>query len=226
MSMTVESPIRLLLVDDHHAFRLPFALMLDDEADLTVVAQADSLPEVRALLPDFAGLIDVALIDLHFPEGNGIDIVREVRTGNPQGHILVLTGESRTTLQAQAIEAGAVGIISKTWEPSMIAAAIRRVHAGYPVQPVQEIVDLLRSAAAERERGRQLEVGLAHLSSREREVLALLAEGLDNKAIGERLHISQETARTHVVKLLAKLGLESRLQAGILAFRQGIEVAP
>jgi RNA polymerase sigma factor (sigma-70 family) len=210
-----------LLVDDHHAFRLPFAYILDREADLTVVAQAGSLADVRALLPDVAGRIDVALIDLQFPDGTGIAIVREVQTHNPKGQLLILTAETRPSVQAQAIEAGAVAIISKTLEPSEIIAAIRRVAAGQPVQPVQEIVDLLRKATAERERIQRVEHALAHLTKREREVLALLAEGLSNNAIAARLGISPETARATVVRLLAKLGVASRLQAGILAVRHG-----
>ena len=104
--------------------------------------------------------------------------------------------------------------------------AIRRVHAGGSIHPVQEIVDLLRSAAADRERVQRHAYALAHLTPREREVLALLAEGLSNDAIAERLSISPGTARTTVVRLIAKLGLESRLQAGIFAIRHGIGAAP
>src|SRR5690242_13110312 len=110
-------PIRLLLVDDHHAFRLPFAYVLEREADLTVVAQASSLSEVRALLPDFAGLIDVAVIDLHFPDDSGLEIVREVHERNPKGQILILTAGISKLKQADAIAAGAVGVVSKTLAP-------------------------------------------------------------------------------------------------------------
>lgn len=225
-AMNAETPIRLLLVDDHHAFRLPFAFVLEREADLTVVAHAGSLAEVRALLPDFAGRIDVALIDLHFPDGSGLEIVREVHQGNPKGRIVILTAGVNKLSQAEAIEAGAVGVLSKTLEPGEIIAAIRRVHAGHALQPVQEIVDLLRHAVAERERAARLQRELAQLSELDRAVLALLVEGLNNDTIAERLGISTKTARSTVARLLAKLEVESRLQASILAVRHGLVAEP
>jgi two-component system nitrate/nitrite response regulator NarL len=215
------APIRLLLVDDHLAFRQPLAFMFERERDLTVVAEAGSLAEARAILRDGDGRIDVALIDLQLPDGDGLEIVREMRAA-ACGQVLVLTADSDKLRSARAIEAGACGVIGKTAPPDDIIAAIRRAHAGEPVQSSQEIIELLRLASRERERGQDAQVTLANLTPRERQVLEALAEGLDNKAIGERLFISHETARTHVVKLLAKLNVESRLQAAIFAIRSGI----
>jgi DNA-binding NarL/FixJ family response regulator len=167
-------------------------------------------------------MVDIALVDLHLPDGNGIEIVRDVRAANQEGQVIVLTADTDKRHHARAIEEGAVGIVSKSAQPFEIVDAIRRVHAGEAIQPVQEIVDLLRLAGDERERGREVQATLAQLTSREREVLAALAEGLDNKAIAERLYISPDTARTHVVKVIAKLGVDSRLQAAIFAIRHGI----
>ena len=87
------SPIRLLLVDDHAAFRLPLALILEREPDLMVVAQAGSLAEARAVLPEIAGRVDVALVDLHLPDGNGVEVVRDLRAANPRGQTIVLTAD-------------------------------------------------------------------------------------------------------------------------------------
>jgi DNA-binding NarL/FixJ family response regulator len=88
------SPIRLLLVDDHAAFRLPLALILEREPDLRVVAQTGSLAEARAVLPEIAGQVDVALVDLQLPDGNGVELVRELRAMNPDGRTIVLTADT------------------------------------------------------------------------------------------------------------------------------------
>lgn len=216
------SPIRLLLVDDHAAFRLPLALILEREPDLLVAAQAGSLAESRAVLPAIAGQVDVALVDLQLPDGNGVELVRDLRDVNPAGHTIVLTADTDKRHHAQAAQEGAAGIITKSAQPSDIVDAIRRVHAGELALPAREMIDLLRLAGEERQRKEASQATLAQLTPREREVLAALAEGLDNKAIAERLFISPDTARTHVVKVLAKLGVESRLQAAIVAIQHGI----
>jgi DNA-binding NarL/FixJ family response regulator len=218
----IRSPIRLILVDDHAAFRLPLAMILERELDLVVEAQAGSLAEARAELPEIAGRVDVAVVDLQLPDGNGVEFVRELRAENPQGHTVVLTADTDKRHHAQAAQAGAAGIILKTAQPHEIVDAIRRVHMGEFAQPADEMVALLRLAGEERERTQDVQATLAQLTPREREVLAVLTEGLDNKAIAERLYISPDTARTHVVKVLGKLGVESRLQAAILAIQQGI----
>jgi two-component system nitrate/nitrite response regulator NarL len=217
-----DSPIRLLLIDDHAAFRVPLAHMLDREPDLVVAGQAGSLAEARAMLQHVADRIDVALVDLHLPDGDGVSMVRDLRAANPDGQIIVLTADTEPIRHAYAIEAGAAGIVRKSAHPEEIVSAVRRVRSGELAQPAQEIVALLRLLGAERERTREVQTTLDQLTPREREVLALLAEGLDNKAIAERLFISAETARAHVVRLLAKLNVESRLQAGLFAIRHGI----
>jgi DNA-binding NarL/FixJ family response regulator len=216
------APICVFLVDDHAAFRMPLALVLEQERDLVVATQAGSVAEAKAALPEMAGMIDIALIDLRLPDGSGLEVVRALRVANPQAQVIVLTADTDKVQHARAIEAGAVAVINKCAPPADIVEAIRRVHDGNPVQSVQELLDLLRLAGEDRERKREVETTLAQLTSREREVLAALAEGLDNKAIAERLYISPETARTHVVKVLGKLGVESRLQAAIFAIKHGV----
>ena len=219
--MTI-SPIRLLLVDDHAAFRLPLALILEREPDLVVTAQIGSLAEAREVLPEIAGQVDVALVDLQLSDGNGVELVRDLRAINPEGHSIVLTADTDKRHHAQAVEAGAAGIITKSAQPFDIIDAIRRVHVGELALPATEMLELLRLAGEERRRTQDVHATLAQLTPREREVLAALAEGLDNKSIAERLFISPDTARTHVVKVLRKLGVESRLQAAIVAIQHGI----
>lgn len=217
-----ESPIRLLLIDDHAVFRQPLAFMLDREPDLTVVAQAGSLAEARDVLADIAADVDVALIDLRLPDGLGVDIVRDLHAANGEAHSLVLTADPNKLHHARALEAGASGVISKSAQLSEIIDAIRRVYSGQSIQSAQEVIELLRLAGEERERDRAKQITLSRLTPRERQVLETLSEGLDNRAIADRLFISPETARTHVVKLLAKLNVESRLQAAIFAIENGV----
>lgn len=216
------TPIRLLLIDDHAAFRIPLAILLGQETDLTVLGQAGSFSEARSLIRALAGKIDLALVDLLLPDGDGVALIREVCVQNPGGQVIVLTASTEPRRQAAAIEAGAAGILNKSAYPAQIVETIRRVCAGELAQPAEEIIALFRLANAERERVKEVELTLEQLTPRELEVLALLAEGFDNRAIGERLRISSETARAHVVRLLAKLSLESRLQAGLFAIRHGI----
>jgi two-component system nitrate/nitrite response regulator NarL len=220
-----DSPVRLMLVDDHAAFRQPLAFMLEREPDMTVVAQADSIAEAREVLSGMSESVDVALVDLRLPDGIGTDIVRDLRTANARSHSLVITADSDKLQHARALEAGATGVISKTAQLSEIVDAIRRVHNGESVQSAHEVIELLRLAGRERERDQARQVTLARLTPRERQVLETLSEGLDNRAIADRLFISPETARTHVVKLLAKLNVESRLQAAIFAIENGVSAA-
>lgn len=196
--------------------------MLEREPDLSVVAQAGSLAEARELLRDVADQLNVALIDLRLADGLGTDLVRDLKAVNPAAQSLLLTADPDKLSHARALEAGASGVISKTAQLSDIVDAVRRVSHGESVQSAHEIIELLRLAGKERERDQAKQVTLARLTPRERQVLETLSEGLDNRAIADRLYISPETARTHVVKLLAKLNVESRLQAAIFAIENGV----
>ena len=215
-----ETPIRVLLVDDHPTSREPLAALLEREGDVAVVGEAGSLAEARALLGRV--LVDVAVVDLDLPDGSGVELIRGLRRANPAASALVLTASRDRVVHARAVEAGAAGVLTKAARTREIVEAIRRLHAGDTLISPREAVELLRLAGEERERGRAERQALARLTPREREVLRLLAEGLDNKAIADRLSLSPDTARTHVVKLLAKLGVESRLQAALLALRHGL----
>ena len=130
----MNASISLMLVDDYAAFRKPLALILELEPDLVVVAQAGSLAEARAMLAGVIGRVDVALIDLQLPDGDGVEIVRDVRMIHPRGRVLVLTAVIDQAHHARAIDAGAAAILSKAAHPSEIVACVRQVHSGEPVQ--------------------------------------------------------------------------------------------
>ncbi len=214
----MSATIRVLLVDDHASFRQALAFMLDREPDITVVAQAGSVAEARPLLAD----VDVAVVDLDLPDGNGIDLIRELRVGAPEALALVLTaGEGRAVL-ALALEAGASGVLHKSVRIPEIVDAVRRVGAGEQLLSSREIIEMLRLAGQYREQNREAQLVLDRLTPRERDVLQALADGLNDKEIAQRLHISDTTARTHMVNILGKLQVGSRLQALVFALRHGV----
>lgn len=209
--------IRVLLVDDHSSFRQPLAFMLDRDPDITVVAQAGTLAEAEPLLRD----IDIAVVDLDLPDGSGVDLIRELRVVNPSGAVLVLTASTSREELAQAVEAGAAGVIHKSAHITDIVEGLRRLAGGESLLSHAEMIELLRLATRRREEDREAQFALGQLTAREREVLGALAEGLTDKEIAERLHVSTQTVRTHMVNILSKLGVNSRLQALVFAIRHG-----
>lgn len=209
--------IRVLLVDDHVSFRQPLAYMFDREPDLRVVGQAGTLAEARGHLTD----IDLAVVDLNLPDGSGLDFIGELRISNPGAMALVLTASSDKVEWGSAIEAGATGVLHKSSTISDIISAVRRLGAGEHLLSPREVSELLRLVGQQREQDRVAQQALARLTPREREVLQALADGLNDKEIALRLTISTETARSHMVNILGKLGVDSRLQALVFAVRHG-----
>ncbi len=210
--------IRVLLVDDHLSFREAMAIVFGLQPDITVAAQAGSLAEARGVLAD----VDVAVVDLGLPDGSGLDLIGELRAVNPQGAVLVLTASSDRTQFARAVEAGAAGVLHKSTPLHELVGAVRRLTAGEQLLSVSEVLELLRLAGQQRRQDRDAGQALRGLTPREREVLQLLTEGLNDKEIAQRLHVSPQTARTHMENILNKLGVNSRLQALVFALRHGV----
>jgi DNA-binding NarL/FixJ family response regulator len=209
--------IRVLLIDDHASFRQPLAFMMNLEPDMQVVAQAGSLAEARRVLKD----VDVAVVDLDLPDGSGVDLVGELRTANPHGSVLVLTASVVRLQLARAVEAGASGVMNKSARIDEIIDAVRRLNAGETLLSTAEVIEMLRFIGQQRDQGRDAQAALARLTKREREVLQALADGLNDKEIADHLRIATDTARTHMVNILGKLGVDSRLQALVFAVRYG-----
>ena len=213
--------IHVLLVDDHASFRQPLTFMMERGPDFEVVAQAGSLVEGRRVLKD-AKEVDIAVVDLHLPDGNGVDLIRDLHAANPHAKVLTLTASLDRREHARAVEAGAEGVAHKSVGISEIIDLVRRLSRGEQLLSTTEVIELLRLVGEEREQSRAAQAALGRLTQRELEVLQSLAEGLNDKQIAERLHISSETSRTHMVNILRKLGLESRLQALVYAVRYGV----
>lgn len=216
------SPIRLLLVEDHAAIREAIAAAFEQEAGFEIVAQASSLGEARTMLEE----IDVAVLDLGLPDGYGGDLIEELRDASPQAAALVLTATPERTAVARAVESGAAAVLDKTVHLDEVVRAVRRVRAGETLLPPGEVVELLQVAGRRREQEEADRAAIARLSTREREVLQALADGLDSQAIADRLHISVRTERNHAANILAKLGVHSQLQALVFALRYGVAEIP
>jgi DNA-binding NarL/FixJ family response regulator len=208
----------VLLVEDHATFREPLAFMLNREPEFEVVAQAGSLAEARGMLEG----VDLAVVDLDLPDGNGTELIGELRALNPRGMVLVLTASAERDAYARAVEAGAAGVLNKSTSIRNVIQAARRLVAGEAVLSTNEVAELLQLADRRREQDRETLRAVESLTPREREVLVLLAEGLSDKEIAERLYVGSGTVRNHVVSVFAKLGVHSRLQALVFAARHGI----
>ena len=212
---------RILLVEDHASFRQALAYLLEAESEFAVTAQAGSIAEAREATKG-PGEVDVAVVDLGLPDGDGVELIRELSSEEPNVTILVLSASIDRTQFARAVEAGAAGVLHKAAAIKEIVDAVRRLQAGEALLSPNEVIEMLRVVSNERQKGHEARLLLEKLTSRERQVLEALAEGLDSKEIAQRLHITVETERTHMVNILNKLGAHSRLQALVFAARHGL----
>jgi DNA-binding NarL/FixJ family response regulator len=213
-----DQTIRVGLVEDHIAVRQALAYILEREGGFEVVAQAGSVVEAR----EFSTEVDVAIIDLGLPDGDGIGVIKELREKNPEIIGLVLSATSDRTQLARAVEAGAAGLLHKATPLQEITQAVRRLVAGEALIAMEEVIEFLRLASREREKEYQEHLVVQQLTLREKEILQCLAEGLNDRQIAQGLHISFETERNHMTSIFAKLGVQSRLQAILFAIRCGI----
>jgi DNA-binding NarL/FixJ family response regulator len=211
---------RLVLVEDHASFRQTLAFVFDQEPDFDVVAQAGSLAEARRVMRGREA--DLGIIDLTLPDGEGVELIEDLREANPHFAALVLTASLDELDHARAVEAGAARVLHKSADVAEIMEAARRLAAGGTLISPQELVEMLRLAGESREEEREARASIEQLTRRELQVLEVLAEGLTNREIAERLHMSVDTERTHMMNILNKLGVHSRLQALLFAARYGL----
>jgi DNA-binding NarL/FixJ family response regulator len=207
-----ESPIRVVVVDDHQVVRHGLRTFLDVQDDIEVVGEAgdgnEAVERVCELTPD------VVLLDLKLPTVDGVETLRMLRDRGVSAKVLILTSFTEPTSVVPALRAGASGYLFKDVAPEALAQAVRAVHAGQ-VLLEPDVAAALLSGDGTNDRS-------ASLTEREREVLAEIARGRSNREIARALVLSEKTVKTHVSSILAKLGLADRTQAALYAVRSGI----
>jgi DNA-binding NarL/FixJ family response regulator len=213
---TAVEPITVLIVDDHAIVRHGIRALLEAEGGFLVVAEAGSGGEAVLLTADLAP--DVVLMDLVMPEMDGVAATRLVKGASPHSHVIVLTSYHEDEHIFPAIRAGALSYLLKGVGLDELTEAVRKAARGEATLHPHVAARLVRELHGGSQDAAQL---YASLSEREREVLRLIAEGLSNALIAERLVISERTVKSHVNNILAKLHVADRTQGAIFAWREG-----
>lgn len=217
----------VLLVDDQALLRMGFRLVLEGAGDLEVVGEAadgrSAIDQVVALRPD------VVLMDVRMPGMNGIDATERIVAEHPGTRVLILTTFDLDEYAFAALRVGASGFLLKDAKPTELVAAIRSVASGDAVvsprvtrRMLEMFADRLPASADATPGASGVDPRLAELTAREREVLEAVAEGLSNAEIAERMFLSEATVKTHVGRILAKLGVRDRVQAVVLCYQLGL----
>ena len=202
--------LTVFLVDDHEMVRRGVADLLEEYADITVVGQAATVAQALARIP--AVLPDVAVLDIRLPDGNGVELCRELRSQMPQLHCLMLTSFTDEQAMMDAILAGAAGYVIKDIKGMELVSAVRTVGAGRSLLDGRAVAALLAKLRAGAEKPGRLD----DLTEQEHAVLGLIGEGLTNRQIAGRMFLSEKTVKNYVSRLLGKLGMERRTQAAVL----------
>ncbi|UNZ15999.1 response regulator transcription factor [Streptomyces sp. 891-h] len=209
----LEDPIRVFLLDDHEVVRRGVHDLLGDERDITVVGEASTAEQALVRVPALRP--QVAVLDVRLPDGDGVSVCRELRSRMPELACLMLTSFDDEEALLDSIMAGASGYVLKQIQGSDLVSAVRTVAAGQSLldpSATTKLMSRLRGGNQQEEP----EV-LSGLSDREREILTLIGEGLTNRQIGQRLFLAEKTVKNHISRLLAKLGVERRIQAAVIA---------
>ena len=208
----MSDPIRVLLVDDHAVVRQGLRMFLELDEELVVVGEArdgeEALTEVERLKPE------VVLMDLLMPRLNGIEAIKILAKTHPEVHVVALTSVLDDRSVVEAVRGGASGYLLKDTQAEDLCRAIHAVHQGKVQLSPEAAARLMREVCVD---GPQLDA----LTSREKDVLRLLAGGASNKEIAANLSLAEKTVKNHVSNLLSKLGLQSRMQAALWAVQKG-----
>ena len=206
-----EDTIRVYLLDDHAVVRRGLRTVLELEDDIEVVGEAgtvaEGVPQILELAPD------VAIVDGRLPDGPGDDACRQVRSADPSIKVLILTGHDDDEALFGAILAGASGYVPRRVDESTLVTGVRAIAQGQSMiepQVAVRVIERMRSAAPSSD-------GIESLTDVQAEILDLITDGLTNRQIGERLYLAEKTVKNHVTALLAKLGVQRRTQAAVIA---------
>lgn len=206
-----EQRIRIFLLDDHELVRRGISELLSAVPDLEVVGEAGT--KEQAISRILAVKPDVAILDARLPDGSGIDVCRQIRSALPSTYCLILTSYDDQDAVLASVLAGASGYVLKEVRGSGLVDAIRQVAQGRSlIDPalIGQVVERVKAGTGTDNR-------LAALTEREREVLDLIADGLTNRQIGQRMYLAEKTVKNYVSSLLRKLGMERRTQAAVFA---------
>lgn len=211
--------LKVMIVDDHALFRRGLEMVLEQEPDIDVIGEAadgsEAVQKAQELMPD------VVLMDVRMPKRSGIEATQEIRDLLPHAKILMLTISDEEADLYDAIKAGASGYLLKEISIEEVADAIRSVWAGQSrISPSMASKLLTEFAAMSKRTDERKQVPAPRLTDREMEVLRLVAEGLNNREIGQRLFISENTVKNHIRNILEKLHLHSRMEAVVYAVRE------
>lgn len=213
-----EKPIRVLLIDDSPIIKLGLRSALEDYLDIVIVGDAGTATEGIAAVIQHKP--DVVLLDLHLPDKSGFHACRELLKARPQTRVLILTSNSNERNVQEAMSAGAQGYLLKDNDGASLAAALRSVSAGNAVldpSMAGQVLNLVK-----RRPGLSPAEKLSQLSFQERRVVALLADGMTNKQIGEQLTLTEKTVKNYLATIFTKLNIERRSQAAALFVESGL----
>ncbi|GCB44065.1 response regulator transcription factor [Streptomyces sp. NL15-2K] len=207
-------PIRVFLLDDHEVVRRGVHDLLDDEPDITVVGEAGTVEQALVRVPALRP--DVAVLDVRLPDGDGVSVCRELRSRMPELACLMLTSFDDEEALLDSIMAGASGYVLKQIQGSDLVSAVRTVAKGQSLLDPSATAKVMARLRGDQTKDPEPDA-LPGLTEREREILALIGEGLTNRQIGQRLYLAEKTVKNHISRLLAKLGVERRIQAAVIA---------
>ncbi|RNL61050.1 DNA-binding response regulator [Nocardioides marmoriginsengisoli] len=209
----MSEPLRVFLLDDHDIVRRGVRALLESDGDVEVVGESSTIAGAAHAIPALRP--DVAVLDARLPDGSGIDLCAQLRTTAPSVRALILTSYDDEEAIVSAIRAGAAGYVLKEVEGDSLLSAVRTIASG------QSLIDptMARRVITWLEETNHGPAELSGLTDQQLRILELLAEGLTNREIGLRLYLAEKTVKNHVTRILARLGVQRRTQAALLASR-------
>ena len=212
MTQPGPAPISVLIVDDHPVVRRGLRVLLEVQDGIEVAGEAGDGATALALAAELSP--DVVLLDLKLPGMDGIAVLTQLKANGSKARVLVLTSATEPASASVALRSGAAGVVYKDVDPDALVRAIRSVHDGHLLLAPEAAGSLVRNSG-----GWNPVAGLDALTGREREVLAEIAKGRSNREIARALTVSEKTVKAHVSSVLAKLGVQDRTQAALIAVR-------